>query len=331
MRVDALSGYTLRAYAGASDHAAMAAALTATHLANSDGELVTTEQIATTYTNLPADELARSVVIIEHELDGVVGYGRAGVDDTPEGRTQFWVTAFQTPHLRRPLFMTIVERLEQIGRERSAGDPPMPQMHRCWVGHPGPDQPLGDTPVGWLTEEGYRAVRFGANMVRPHLDEVPQLALPASLEIRPVTPDHLRTIWEAEVAAFAGSFGTQEATEWAWLTFRDDPIADPSLWKVAWHGGQLVGQVRSYINDEENTSLGRRRGYTENISTHREWRGRGLASALLAASLVELRERGMREAALGVDTENPADAFSIYERLGFRLTSYEAVLDKPVR
>lgn len=323
-------GYTLRPYAGAADHAAMAAALTATHLASSDGELVTTEEIATTYAHLPADELARTVIIVEHERDGVVGYGRAGVDDTPEGRTQFWVAAFQTAHFQRPLFMTVVEWLEARGRDRAAGDPPMPQVHRCWMGHPGPDMPLGDTPVAWLTAAGYRAVRFGANMVRPHLDEVPLLALPAGVEIRPVEPEQLRAVWDADVAAFAGGFGAQEATEAAWLTFRDDPIADTSMWKVAWHGDRIVGQVRSFVNHEENESMGRLRGYTEHISTHADWRGRGVASALLAASLIELRDRGMREAALGVDTDNPANALAIYQRLGFEVRSYEAVLDKLV-
>ena len=38
----------------------------------------------------------------------------------------------------------------------------------------------------------------------------------------------------------------------------------------------------------------------------------------------------MTEAGLGVDTENPANAFAIYERLGFKLTAYDAVLDKPL-
>ena len=46
-------------------------------------------------------------------------------------------------------------------------------------------------------------------------------------------------------------------------------------------------------------------------------------------SLQELGDRGMTEAALGVDTNNPGGAFQLYTGLGFRLTRYEAVYVKP--
>jgi ribosomal protein S18 acetylase RimI-like enzyme len=167
-------------------------------------------------------------------------------------------------------------------------------------------------------------------MVRPTLDDILELSLPDGVEVRPVVADDLRAIWEAQADAVSGSFGEQEPTEADWLEFRDDPIADPTLWKIAWAGDRVVGQVRSYINHQENALLGRLRGYTERISTHADWRGRGLASALLALSLREVRARGMAEAALGVDTANPANAVAIYARLGFRLTAYTAVLDKPL-
>ncbi len=308
----------------------MAAVLTAFHMIDESGELVTTDQITVTYDHIEAEEKERYVVVVEHERDGLVAYGRTGVDDTPECRTQYWVAAVRPEHLHRPLFLALVEWLEQRATERAHAEQIPGQVFRCWMPHPGPGLEPGDVPAGWLHDLGYRAVRFGAAMVRPTLDEIPDLPLPEGVEIRPVTPEQLRVIWEADVAAFAGSFGEQETTEAAWLRFRDDPIADPSMWKVAWSNDQVVGQVRSFVNHEENESEGRLRGYTEFISTHADWRGRGLASALLAASLREVRDRGMTEAALGVDTENPANAFGIYERLGFQLVSYEAVLDRPV-
>jgi mycothiol synthase len=54
------------------------------------------------------------------------------------------------------------------------------------------------------------------------------------------------------------------------------------------------------------------------VSVRRPWRRRGLASALIARSMVVLRGRGMAIAALGVDAENPTGALGVYERLGFR-------------
>lgn len=60
-----------------------------------------------------------------------------------------------------------------------------------------------------------------------------------------------------------------------------------------------------------------------------DWRGRGVAAALLCASLRELRDRGLSEAALGADVDNPS-AFGLYQRLGFVVTTYEAVYRKAI-
>jgi len=60
----------------------------------------------------------------------------------------------------------------------------------------------------------------------------------------------------------------------------------------------------------------RRRGYTESISVRRPYRRRGLARALIAQSLHAVKERGMEEAALGVQTENIHGAFRLYESMG---------------
>ena len=130
--------------------------------------------------------------------------------------------------------------------------------------------------------------------------------------------------------AFRGSWDFREATAGDFQQFLDDPLRDESMWKVAWAGDTVVGQVKSFINAEENAEMGYLRGYTENISTHAEWRNRGIAGALLASSLRELKNRGMTEAALKADTENPGGAFQLYTKMGFRLRSYEAAYAKPI-
>jgi len=113
--------------------------------------------------------------------------------------------------------------------------------------------------------------------------------------------------------------------------FVSDPVmGDTSLWRVAWDGDEVAGQVRSYISTEENERHGRLRGYTEHISVRRPWRRRGLARALIAASFPLLRARGMTEAALGVDTENTSGALRIYEGCGFRPVTRSATYRKPL-
>lgn len=166
---------------------------------------------------------------------------------------------------------------------------------------------------------GFHPATYGASMVMSLEGRLPEAELPPGLEMRPVTEDHLRTIWEADTEAFRDHWGFTEPTENDYRRFLGSPHRDIGLWRVAWDGDEVVGQVRSFINDDENRELGRRRGYTEDISTVRRWRKQGVASALICASLRALRERGMTEAALGVHSENPNGAYELYRKLGFEV------------
>ena len=204
-----------------------------------------------------------------------------------------------------------------------------PARWRGFAVHPGPGQPA-TAEAAWFEEHGYAPTEWGASLVRPHLDDIPERPLPDGVEVRPATPDQLRTILAADFEAFRGEWDFHEPTEEDYADILESPHLDESLWKVAWAGDVVVGQVKTYINPDENAARGYRRGYTEYIATHRDWRNRGIAGALLAMSLRELRDRGMTEAALGVDTNNPGGAFQLYTSLGFELRSYEAVYTKPV-
>jgi ribosomal protein S18 acetylase RimI-like enzyme len=198
---------------------------------------------------------------------------------------------------------------------------------RSYSPHPGPG--LAATgEAAWLEALGYSAVRFTAALQRPDLEDIPDRQLPDGVEIRPVAPEMIRPILEAHHENFRDDWDFTEATEEDFKRMLDDPLLDPSLWKIAWVGDTVVGQVKSFINAEENAEMGYLRGYTEYISTHVEWRNKGIAGALLAASLRELKARGMTEAALGADTDNPGGAFQLYTKMGFQLRSYEAAYAK---
>jgi ribosomal protein S18 acetylase RimI-like enzyme len=170
-------------------------------------------------------------------------------------------------------------------------------------------------------------------MIRDLAMPIPSLPLPDGIEVRPALPEHRRLIWEAEREAFQDHWGYSPWPEEAYRRFIAFPHYDASLWRVAWEGDQVVGSVLNFINEPENELYGRRRGYTEDISVRRPWRRRGLARALIAQSLEALKERGMAEAALGVDAENRTGALRVYESLGFvvakQWTVYRRALPVP--
>ena len=165
---------------------------------------------------------------------------------------------------------------------------------------------------------GYRRMRYVIEMARS-LDDLPEIELPAGLTTRPVTPEDRLSIVRALDAAMHDHHGWPAMTEETLLELVDGPIRGQlDVWQVAWAGDRVVGGVLGYIDDAENEARGRRRGWTESIFTIREWRGRGVASAMLARSLRLMRDRGMTEAALTVDTESLTGAVGLYERHGFR-------------
>lgn len=178
--------------------------------------------------------------------------------------------------------------------------------------------------------EGYAPVRHFFTMVRPTLDDIPEAMLPDGLEVRPALPEHYRATWEAIQEAFRDHWGAFPATEWHYRNWLNDPTFDPTLWKVAWDGDQVAGVVLGVINAAENERFQRRRGWLEDIAVRRPWRKRGLARALIAVTLRALEERGMAEAALGVDTENLSGALRLYESAGFHVVKRFSAYRKPV-
>jgi len=175
-----------------------------------------------------------------------------------------------------------------------------------------------------LAAAGFTAVRHFFLMRRPTLDDVPDVPLPEGLELRTVTPDQRHPILEAEFEAFRDHWGTREPSEEHFAITLSRAELDTDLWVVAWAGDQIAGVVENWIWTDENAELGVRRGWLERISVRRPWRRRGLARALTARSLTRLREAGMDEGMLGVDSENANGALGLYEGLGFEIHSRSA-------
>jgi mycothiol synthase len=169
-------------------------------------------------------------------------------------------------------------------------------------------------------------------MVRPTLDDLPDVPVPEGLEVRPVGTDpvSLRAVWDAATEAFADERDEATPTDEDWAAFLEDPNQDPGLWAVAWDGDEIAGGVQGLIDPAENAHHGRERGVVDAVWTRRPWRRRGLARALIADVLRRLRERGMTSAYLGVDGLNPNDAGTLYRSLGFAPVSTSHDWRKPL-
>ena len=156
------------------------------------------------------------------------------------------------------------------------------------------------------------------------------IPLPDGLELRPVTENLAWQVLAADSEAFQDHWGAREMTESDIVGRLGEPDNDLSLWQVAWAGDEVAGSVLPIIFPADNAAEGLQRGWLDRVSVRRPWRRRGLARALIAAALHELRARDMEAASLGVDSENPTGALGLYEELGFRIDKRTAAYRKPL-
>jgi GNAT superfamily N-acetyltransferase len=88
------------------------------------------------------------------------------------------------------------------------------------------------------------------------------------------------------------------------------PPHDPALWRVAWAGDEVVGQVIPRIE--------RGRAEIYEVSVRPAWRRHGVARALLTDALLGLRDTGL-PVRLHTMREFPTQAHRLYSSLGFRV------------
>jgi mycothiol synthase len=257
-------------------------------------------------------DMARDTLIAE--IDGQLVAATEHSARVRAGVVQHELAGWVRPEQRRRgIGRALLHWTEGRARE-AAGEWPGSEPHgfSSWVGETQPGA------IALVESEAYQRVRYGLMMVRPLDEPIPDAPLPEGLELRPVVEAHHRQIWDADVEAFRDHWDAAVRTEEDYLGMMSVPGIDTSMWRVAWDGDEVAGSVMNYVFADENVKLGVRRGWLEHVSVRRPWRRRGLAGALITSSLHALRERGLEEAALGVDAENLSGALRLYESFGFR-------------
>ena len=256
--------------------------------------------------------------VVVGEVGGrIVAFAQARASDDADGGRDYIAGGEVDPEVRRrgigrALLRHNIRRLRTRGAAEMAADAaPRERRLESWA----MESTVGR--VRLLESEGFVAVRSFLEMLRPDLEDIVDMPMPAGLELRPMLPEHHRAVWAADSEAFADHWGGQQNSEEVFHRFFSGPEFRPELWCVAWDGDQVAGVVMNRIMSRFNEEKGLRRGEVAGVSVRRPWRGRGLARAMVAASLRALRDAGMTSATLGVDAENPTGAVGVYEANGF--------------
>ncbi len=177
-----------------------------------------------------------------------------------------------------------------------------------------------------LLRAGYADVRTYWRLVRQLDDEIPPATPPAGVIIRPFERERdAHETHRVIGAAFEDnirrrpfeSFEEWEAHEINRKAF------DPSLWFVAEAEGHIVGAIVCPNYEGE--------GWIRQLGVARDWRGRGIGTALLLTAFTEFKRRGRRDSSLVVDSWNRTGAKRVYERLGMRSERTHSRFEKELR
>ncbi len=321
-----IPGLDVRFFRGPENLALMAAMITRSREA--DGvELVTTADALAADFEHPTDFDPASDVVVVEANGSIVGLARMRRDRRADGTLAYVHSVEVVPEWRgRGLRESLFDYNERHARLLAASDPTQgPRVLVLWS---------NDEENEWKAlalGHGYRPVQHEIDLIRS-LEGIPEAPLPAGVEVRPVQPEDVGTVWDANREAWREVWDYSES-DWdaAHLeAFRHSPEFQPDLWQIAWDGDTVVGMVLPYILPEENRRYGRLRGHTEGVYVREEYRGRGIARALLARSLRVLKERGMEEATLGMEVENPHDPLRLYEGMGFTTAKHFTWYQKPL-
>ena len=261
------------------------------------------------------------------EVDGtMVGFCKVEWIDTNDGLREYrsWCEVDPTWRRRRvgsTLFAFARQRIDEL---TASHDVDRPRMAGCWAA-------AADAGADALyTQHGYAPARWFFTMNRDLSQPIELPLLPEGIEVRPVTLDDARRLFVADNEAFLDHWGGIDSSEAAFQKWIEDADFDPSLHVVAFDGDEIAGASINAIYHEANEKLGVMHGWLDSVFTRRPWRRRGLARALVARSLVVLKERGMKEGVLGVDADNETGALGVYTDNGFVVTQKFTAYRRPL-
>lgn len=182
-----------------------------------------------------------------------------------------------------------------------------------------------------LRRNGFRVVRYFNEMHR-RLDGVPlpEVRLDDGLELATMRPELTEEVRLAHNAAFRDHWGSEPRDEESWGFTVNDPQARPDLSAVVLDrsSGIVAGYQLASHDPDSAVSRGYSEGYTELLGVRREYRGRGVARALLADAMRRFAAAGMDRASLDVDSENPTGALALYEKMGYAAVNRSLAWDK---
>ncbi len=176
---------------------------------------------------------------------------------------------------------------------------------------------------------GLVPVRYNEHLLRP-LTTLPAVSPPSGIRLVSWPDDRDDEIRAEKNASFADHWGSTPTLPADWDQQVRGFGARPDLSLIAIDDDdRVIGHCLVKRFEADDAATGRREALLDSIGTLREWRGRGVASAMIAAALQSCAADGLTHAILAVDSANPTGAARLYRDLGFAPMRRETVFEVP--
>lgn len=166
---------------------------------------------------------------------------------------------------------------------------------------------------------GFEPVRYFDQLLRPLVDLPPlDQAEVDGISIVPWDEARSEEVRVVKNETFDDHWGSTPTGTARWEMRMNSPITRLDLsWIALNEDGSVVGYCINDRFEADDAVSGRREAWIGTVGTLRSYRRRGIASALMIRSLHGFLADGLDHAMLGVDSDNPTGAPSLYRGLGF--------------
>ncbi len=187
--------------------------------------------------------------------------------------------------------------------------------------------------AGLFAAFGMRPVRYFFDMMYEGNTLPKDASFPSGYVVRTFVPGRDEEMaWCVLDTSFRDHWGHTPLSYEHWLHWiRTGPFEPDIVALVEAPDGQMVGVCLCLIDWETNARRGREEGWIDALGVLKEHRRKGIGRALLVEGMRRLRQQGCTHLLLGVDTENPTGALSLYESIGFREWKVGVTYQKQLR
>ncbi|HXH33441.1 MAG TPA: GNAT family N-acetyltransferase [Plantibacter sp.] len=171
---------------------------------------------------------------------------------------------------------------------------------------------------------GFSVARYFTIMERDLSLPVDEIPVPEGVRLVQYGPEYADRTRVARNDSFRDHWGSLETVPPMWQQFVGGSHFRDELSVIGVEAdGRVVGFTLAEVDEASWDAQGFTSAYIALVGTVRDWRGRRLAPALLAAALTRIAAAGLERATLEVDTASPTGALGLYERQGFVATTRE--------